>query len=46
VGEEREAVRIDPSELVEIEGPPEIRRRQAFAKPVCGPGSPRRSPAW
>jgi uncharacterized RmlC-like cupin family protein len=33
MGEEHEAVRIDPSELVEIEGPPEIRRRQAFAKP-------------
>jgi uncharacterized RmlC-like cupin family protein len=33
VGEEQEAVRIGPSELVEIEGPPEIRRRQAFAKP-------------
>ena len=26
-------MRIGPSELVEIEGPPEIHRRQAFAKP-------------
>jgi uncharacterized RmlC-like cupin family protein len=30
---EREAVRIGPGELVEIESPPEIRRQQAFAKP-------------
>ena len=29
----QDAVRIGPSELVEIEGPPEIHRRQAFAKP-------------
>ena len=29
----QDAVRIGASELVEIEGPPEIHRRQAFAKP-------------
>ena len=33
MGEEQEAVRIGRGELVEIESPPEIRRRQAFAKP-------------
>jgi len=33
VGEEQEARRIGRGELVEIESPPEIRRRQAFAKP-------------
>jgi uncharacterized RmlC-like cupin family protein len=33
VGREQEAVRIGRGELVEIEGPPEIRRQQAFAKP-------------
>ena len=33
MGEEQEAVRIGPSELVEIEGLPEIHRRHAFAKP-------------
>ena len=31
--EENVAVRIGADELVEIEGPPEIHRRQAFAKP-------------
>jgi uncharacterized RmlC-like cupin family protein len=29
----RDAVRIGPTDLVEIEGPPEIRRRQALAQP-------------
>ena len=29
----QDAERIGPDELVEIEGPPEIHRRQAFAKP-------------
>jgi uncharacterized RmlC-like cupin family protein len=29
----QDAVRIGQNELVEIEGPPEIHRRQAFAKP-------------
>jgi len=33
VGELVEAMRIRADELVEIEGPPEIHRRQAFAKP-------------
>jgi len=33
VSQVQDAVRIGPSELVEIEGPPEIHRRQAFAKP-------------
>jgi uncharacterized RmlC-like cupin family protein len=33
VGELVEAMRIGADELVEIEGPPEIHRRQAFAKP-------------
>ena len=35
---EQDAVRIGPSELVEIEGPPEIRRRQAVAKPSLWAG--------
>lgn len=34
-----EAVRIGPSDLVEIDGPPEIRRRQAFAKPRLWAGT-------
>lgn len=33
MGDEQDALRIEPSELVPIEGPPEISRRQAFAKP-------------
>ena len=33
MGQVRDAKRIGPEELVEIEGPPEIHRRQAFAKP-------------
>ena len=33
MGELVEAMRISADELVEIEGPPEIHRRQAFAKP-------------
>ena len=33
MGELVEAMRIGADELVEIEGPPEIHRRQAFAKP-------------
>jgi uncharacterized RmlC-like cupin family protein len=33
VGELVEAMRIGADEVVEIEGPPEIHRRQAFAKP-------------
>jgi hypothetical protein len=33
VSQVEDAVRIGPEELVEIEGPPEIHRRQAFAKP-------------
>ena len=37
----QDAVRIGPSELVEIEGPPEIRRRQTFAKPGPTDGQPR-----
>jgi uncharacterized RmlC-like cupin family protein len=33
VSQVQEAMRIGPEELVDIEGPPEIHRRQAFAKP-------------
>ena len=33
MGELVEALRVGSDELVEIEGPPEIHRRQAFAKP-------------
>jgi uncharacterized RmlC-like cupin family protein len=33
VSEQEDAVRIGSDELVPIEGPPEIHRRQAFAKP-------------
>ena len=33
MGEQDVALRIRADELVEIEGPPEIHRRQAFAKP-------------
>lgn len=33
MGELVEAMRIGPDELVEIEGPPEMHRRQAFAGP-------------
>jgi uncharacterized RmlC-like cupin family protein len=33
MGQAQDAERIGPDELVEIEGPPEIHRRQAFAKP-------------
>ena len=33
MGQVWDAERIGPDELVEIEGPPEIHRRQAFAKP-------------
>lgn len=33
MGQVRDATRIGPDALVEIEGPPEIHRRQAFAKP-------------
>jgi uncharacterized RmlC-like cupin family protein len=32
MGQAQDAERIGPDELVEIEGPPEIHRRQAFAK--------------
>jgi uncharacterized RmlC-like cupin family protein len=32
MGQAQDAERIGPEELVEIEGPPEIHRRQAFAK--------------
>jgi len=33
VSQVQDAMLIGPDELVEIEGPPEIHRRQAFAKP-------------
>jgi uncharacterized RmlC-like cupin family protein len=33
MGQAQDAKRIGPDELVEIEGPPEIHRRQAFARP-------------
>jgi uncharacterized RmlC-like cupin family protein len=33
VSEQEDAIRIGSDELVPIEGPPEIHRRQAFAKP-------------
>ena len=33
MGQAQDAERIGPEEFVEIEGPPEIHRRQAFAKP-------------
>ena len=33
MGHAQDVERIGPDELVEIEGPPEIHRRQAFAKP-------------
>jgi hypothetical protein len=37
-------MRIGPEELVDIEGPPEIHRRQAFVKPGLWAGSRRPSP--